>query len=201
MKLNYLLVHLLQLEPDSGGKMGFDTARIAAFLVLAISIPLSCEQNVNCISPRIFSYAVSLLGRISHSISDFMSQDSLLAYLSHCSRLSSFSDAVFLRECTVQTETDGSDYSSTAVEIPSREIVDMTSETKSSIRSKLRELATSEGRCNLGVNDEMIKSIHHILAKVESTWSLVQSGYTNEVLKILGLVMPFSPYFYLRFTN
>ncbi|RVW63798.1 Protein SIEL [Vitis vinifera] len=55
-------------------------------LVLAISAPLSEAQKVCSIPSRIFSYAVTLLGRISHALKDVMNQNTLLAYLSHCSK-------------------------------------------------------------------------------------------------------------------
>ncbi|XVE76627.1 hypothetical protein DITRI_Ditri12bG0188600 [Diplodiscus trichospermus] len=84
-----------QVEPASGGKLGFDTTRVAAFLVLAISAPLSDEKDVRGIPPRIFSYAVTWLGRISFALSDVMDQETLLAYLSECSRSSTISLADF----------------------------------------------------------------------------------------------------------
>ncbi|KAL5740300.1 hypothetical protein ACOSQ2_029480 [Xanthoceras sorbifolium] len=179
-----------EIEPDCNGKLGFDSASVAAFLVLAISIPLSCDQIIHCISPRIFSYAVTLLGRISRALSEFMNQDSLLAYLSQCSRLSSFSSTEFKGEdqSLHQVKSDNPDHSSTeissAVKIPVQEIGDEASETQSWM-CKLRELVTAEGRCHLEVDDEIIKSMNLVLIKVKNVWSLVQSGYTKEVLKIL----------------
>ncbi|GMP51385.1 hypothetical protein CsSME_00017636 [Camellia sinensis var. sinensis] len=74
-----------EIEPSFGGKLGFDSRRVAALLVLAISAPLSNEQRTCSTPQRIFSYAVTLLGRISHALSDVMDQNTLLAYLSHCS--------------------------------------------------------------------------------------------------------------------
>ncbi|TXG58901.1 hypothetical protein EZV62_016730 [Acer yangbiense] len=181
-----------EIEPDCDGKLGFDSARVAAFLVLAISIPLSCEHNTHSISPRIFSDAVTLLGRISRALSEFMNQDSLLAYLSQCSRLSSFSSTDFKGEeqSLHEVESDNPDHTSTeirsAVKIPVQETGDEAAETQSWIQSKLRELATQkERRCHLEVDDEIIKSLNLVLVKVENIWSLVQSGYTKEVLKIL----------------
>ncbi|KAH7553907.1 hypothetical protein JRO89_XS12G0074700 [Xanthoceras sorbifolium] len=179
-----------EIEPDCNGKLGFDSASVAAFLVLAISIPLSCDQIIHCISPRIFSYAVTLLGRISRALSEFMNQDSLLAYLSQCSRLSSFSSTEFKGQdqSLHQVKSDNPDHSSTeissAVKIPVQEIGDEASETQSWM-CKLRELVTAEGRCHLEVDDEIIKSMNLVLIKVKNVWSLVQSGYTKEVLKIL----------------
>lgn len=75
-----------EIEPSTDGKLGFDNRRIAGLLVLAISAPLSPQQHKCLIPPRIFSYAVTMLGRISHALRDIVDQDTLLVYLSHCSR-------------------------------------------------------------------------------------------------------------------
>ncbi|KAK3227409.1 hypothetical protein Dsin_007271 [Dipteronia sinensis] len=180
-----------EIEPDFDGKLGFDSARVAAFLVLAISIPLSCEHSTHSISPRIFSDAVTVLGRISRALSEFMNQDTLLAYLSQCSRLSSFSSTEFKGEeqSVHEVKNDNLDHISTEISsadnISVHETGDEASETQSWIQCKLRELATSEGRCDLEVDNEIVKSLNLVLVKVENIWSLVQSGYTKEVLKIL----------------
>lgn len=55
-------------------------------LVLAISAPVSFERQICSIPPQIFSFAVTLLGRLSCGLVDIMDQNTLLAYLSHCSR-------------------------------------------------------------------------------------------------------------------
>ncbi|XP_047330619.1 protein SIEL [Impatiens glandulifera] len=75
-----------EIEPSCEGKLNFDSRRVAAFLVLAISVPLSHQQKICNIQPRLFSYAVTLLGRISHALRDTMDQHTLLRYLSHCSQ-------------------------------------------------------------------------------------------------------------------
>ncbi|KAH6777922.1 hypothetical protein C2S51_009234 [Perilla frutescens var. frutescens] len=75
-----------ELEPSFDGKLGFNKARTAALLVLAISAPVSLEREICSIPPQIFSYAVTLLGRISCGLVDVVDQNTLLAYLSQCSR-------------------------------------------------------------------------------------------------------------------
>lgn len=75
-----------ELEPSFDGKLGFNKARTAALLVLAISAPVSLERETCSIPPEIFSYAVTLLGRISCGLVDVVDQNTLLAYLSQCSR-------------------------------------------------------------------------------------------------------------------
>lgn len=84
-----------KMEPPDEGKFGFNSGRVAAYLVLAISAALSDDELVNSIPPRIYSYAVTLLGRISHGLSEFMNQDTLLDYLLHCSRCTASSETEF----------------------------------------------------------------------------------------------------------
>lgn len=76
-----------QLEPSFDGKLSFNKTRTAALLVLAISAPVSFERKICSIPPQIFSYAVTMLGRLSWGLVDVMGQDTLLAYLCYCSRL------------------------------------------------------------------------------------------------------------------
>ncbi|XP_031284736.1 protein SIEL-like [Pistacia vera] len=174
-----------EMEPDSDGKLGFDGARVAAFLVLAISAPLSSEQNVCSIQPRIFSYAVTLLGRISCALSDVMDQHSLLAYFSQCSRLSSFSDSDYKGEDSSLHEVNSYSINGTSTEISVQEIGDEVSKTWSWIQCNLKDVATSQARCQLEEEDEISNSMNIVLAKVKNIWPLVQSGYTKEVLESL----------------
>lgn len=88
---------MLQIEPSSEGKLGFDSAKSAALLALAISAPLSHEQYICSIPPNIFSYAVILLGRISHGLADVMDKNALLDYLSRCSRSMVISASEFIK--------------------------------------------------------------------------------------------------------
>ncbi|KAJ0088067.1 hypothetical protein Patl1_31451 [Pistacia atlantica] len=174
-----------EMEPDSDGKLGFDGARVAAFLVLAISVPLSSEQNVHSIQPRIFSYAVTLLGRISCALSDVMDQHSLLAYFSQCSRLSSFSDSEYKGEESSLHEMKSNSINGTSTEISVQEIGDEVSKTWSWIQCNLKDVATSQARCQLQEEDDINNSMNIVLAKVKNIWPLVQSGYTKEVLETL----------------
>lgn len=75
-----------QLEPSFDGKLVFSKGRTAAFLVLAISAPVSLEQKTCSVPPEIYSYAVTLLGRISCGLAEVVDQNTLLTYLSQCSR-------------------------------------------------------------------------------------------------------------------
>lgn len=156
--------------------------------MLAISVPLSCEQNVRSIPPQIFSYAVTLLGRISYALSDVMNQHSLLAYLSLCSRLSNFSEANFKGEDAPLHEAKSDDPNcptevSIGADIHVQKSGDEDSKSRSWIHGKLKETVTS--RCQLEEEDEIWKALNLVLAKVRNVWSLVQSGFSKEALRIL----------------
>ncbi|CAN4111858.1 unnamed protein product [Withania somnifera] len=59
------------IDPSSGGKLGYDSARRASYLVLATSAQVSMKQLKNSsIPPRMFSYAVTILGGVSRSLAD-----------------------------------------------------------------------------------------------------------------------------------
>lgn len=160
--------------------------------MLAISVPLSCEENVRTIPPEIFSYAVTWLGRISYALSDVMNQHSLLAYLSLCSRLSSFPEADFKGEETPlhEAKRDDPNYTtevSIGTEIHMQKKIDEASKTRSWIHGKLKEAVTSHACCQLEEEDEIWKAMNLALAKVKNVWPLVQSGFSKEVLRILRL--------------
>ncbi|KAJ0089195.1 hypothetical protein Patl1_31443 [Pistacia atlantica] len=146
---------------------------------------LSSEQNVHSIQPRIFSYAVALLGRISGALSDVMDQHSLLAYFSQCSRLSSFSDSEYKGEESSLHEVKSNSINGTSTEISVQEIGDEVSKTWSWIKCNLKDVATSQVRCQLEEEDDINNSMNIVLAKVKNIWPLVQSGYTKEVLETL----------------
>lgn len=159
--------------------------RVAALLVLAISAPLSEAQKVCSIPSRIFSYAVTLLGRISHALKDVMNQNTLLAYLSHCSK---------------STIVDNSESFFPMIEgdIPNCSCIDMispagmslqqgASENENQKRLEPRKSATPLLDCQLEVYSEVAKSIKLILLKINDIWFLVQKGCMAEVLRMLRL--------------
>ncbi|VVA14332.1 PREDICTED: integrator complex subunit 4 [Prunus dulcis] len=179
-----------QMEPMSNGKLGFDSVRVAALLVLAISAPLSHERDCN-IPPTIFSYAVTYLGRISQALSDLMNQNSLLDYLSQCSRSSGPYAIEFnfkvgepcLPNANVPTYTSNEIIGSIAMPLPQK--TGGTSEILSPTIKKPREAGTLLVEYQLDVHDEVTKSMNVILAKVKDIWPFVLSGFTNEVLRTL----------------
>ncbi|GLT89368.1 hypothetical protein SLE2022_073510 [Rubroshorea leprosula] len=180
-----------EIEPVFRGKLSLDSPRVAAFLVLAISAPLSQEKMANCIPPSIFSYAATLLGRISHALSDVMNKDTLLVYLSKCSQSSDFSLTDFERE-GLSLPALVSDApprtcleTSSSVKMPLLDIGNKASEVLSQKLPALREWPTSHVVCQQRELDELRKFVNIIFGKVNDLWLLVQSGFTTEALKTL----------------
>lgn len=159
-----------EIEPTSEGKLDFDRERVAALLVLAISAPLSQKQNAFGIPPRIFSYAVTLLGRISVALTDVVDQDALLAYLFQSSRSTGFSASDFNFEAnnTVETLFQKQKGASNILQ--------------SWATMEALEVASPLVRSQLGVHNELMKSMNLILEKVKDIWLLMQSGFAKEVL-------------------
>ncbi|KAM1597902.1 hypothetical protein PS2_032759 [Malus domestica] len=174
-----------QMEPMSNGKLDFDSMRVAGLLVLAISAPVSDERDCN-IPPAIFSYAVTYLGRISHALSDIINQNSLLDYLSQCSRSQGPYDVEFNKfnfkagePCLPLLENDGSTCTSNKM-TGSAEM----SEIVSPIMEP-REVGTSLVAYQLEVHEEVTKLVNVVLARAKDIWPLVQSGFVNEVMRTL----------------
>lgn len=78
----------LEIDPSSESTWDFNSPKTAARLALAISVPLSHGkyQHLYSIPTTIFSYAVTMLERFSIALTEVMTRDTLMAYLSHCSR-------------------------------------------------------------------------------------------------------------------
>ncbi|KAF5476340.1 hypothetical protein F2P56_008068 [Juglans regia] len=182
-----------EMELASEGKLGFDTARVAALLILAISALLSQGQHACNIPPIIFSYAVTLLGRISVALTDIMNQDALLAYLSQCSRSTRFSAMEFnLREdkprlpaVTIASSSHSSNEINGTVGSPFQQGEDVAANLQYQAMREPMEVASSHVGYHLEVQDEVIRSMNLIFAKVKDIWPLIQSGFTNEVLRVL----------------
>ncbi|KAI3865321.1 hypothetical protein MKX03_037299 [Papaver bracteatum] len=70
-----------EIEPSCEGELRFDNPRVAAVLVLSISAPLTHERLACFIPTKVFSFAIPFLGRITVSLKDCATQDTLLTYL------------------------------------------------------------------------------------------------------------------------
>ncbi|KAF2306481.1 hypothetical protein GH714_018462 [Hevea brasiliensis] len=180
-----------EIEPVSNGDLGLDSARVAAFLVLSISAPLSCDQNGQSIPPRLYSFAVTLLGRITSALNDIVDQNTLLAYLSRCSRsyVSSGMEvegeefSLPVADVDVATTTVIND--SNPVAMPLMQIGNENSEIHSMISCESGNVGTSIIECQLEEHGQIRKSVNFILAQVKDLWLLVQSRCISEALKIL----------------
>lgn len=180
-----------EIDLDSRDKLDLNDARKAAYLVLIISVPLSDKQNVPCIAPQLFSYAITMLGRISHSLHDVMDQKTLLAFLSHCYRLYSSSGLEsnekepFLHVCQKDTPNFATARIRNLARMSSEQTSDETSEIQSQIRGKPSEPVTSDVESHLEEPDEVKTSMNLISKKIKFIWSLVKSGCTKEALTAL----------------
>ncbi|KAM4079004.1 hypothetical protein ACB094_09G083100 [Castanea mollissima] len=182
-----------EIDQAYEGKLGFDSARVAALLVLAISAPLSHGEHFCSIPPRIFSYAVTLLGRISRALTDIMDQNALLAYLSQCSISTTFSATELnirrgepcLPVANIEIPNDSSNEINGSTRTSLHQEKDGASELQSWTMREPLELAAPLGGFQVEVHDEVMKPINLILAKVKDIWSSIHSGFTNEVLRTL----------------
>ncbi|XP_019162591.1 PREDICTED: protein SIEL isoform X2 [Ipomoea nil] len=166
------------IEPSFGGKLSFDNVRTASLLVLAISAPVSLERHICSIQPRIFSYAVTILGRISRGLADVMDQSNLLTYLSHCSRFTFASAAEFFNgeECDLPAE-EGDAY---LIQRDDAFLEDCSEKVLELQRANSRQL-----EFNLGTPDKGGNCITLILQKVTEIWPLLELGLMDGVSNIL----------------
>ncbi|XP_027173158.1 protein SIEL [Coffea eugenioides] len=179
----WFVAHLIQentekIEPSLGGRLGFESARIVALLVLAISAPVSIERGICSIPPRMYSYAVTLLGRISDGLIGTLNQNDLLSHLSRCSRFSCVSSSEFFRgeESAVPlVKSDTSLY-------PKNDGI------HGSCSQRLLELERVVhpiANYPLKIHDEMESSMGNILQKIHSLWPLIRCGFADEATRTL----------------
>ncbi|WCJ27975.1 ARM repeat superfamily protein [Euphorbia peplus] len=180
-----------EIEPvSSNGNLDLDSARVAAYLVLSISVPLSCDQTGQSIPPRLFSYAVILLERISAALIDIMDQSTLLAYLIRCSRSSPCGmevdgEELPQHEGNADVSTDAGRDGSNPCATPLNLIGNGNSEIQSMELYESSDVEKSQTESQLEKQDQMKESMNCILAKVKDAWLLVQSRSISEALKIL----------------
>lgn len=178
-----------QIEPSSDGKLSLDCARVAALLVLFIAAPIFAEQNIGEIPPRVFSYAVTLLGRISHAVGDITSQNALFAYFSRGSSCMEDSISEFVEQILANMGKDG------AASLASNQINDLDQFPLG--EPSFEHMKTYAWRFwqpreepkltaeQLQIHDDLTEFLNGIFTKVKALWPLVKAGFTNEVLKIL----------------
>ncbi|TKY65757.1 SIEL protein [Spatholobus suberectus] len=169
----------VEVEAALEGNVEFNSARIAALLILSISASL-LNADVGSIPPVMFSYAVTFLGRICNAFSDIMNRDALLACLCEKSRSTEYSAAnINLREGEQQMPLFEGD----APNFANNEVVD--SQIDSHITREPKEVANYQVEQQQSVHNEVINLTNYILAKPPDMWPRIQSGHTNEVLRSL----------------
>lgn len=158
-----------EVDPTSECNWDFNTSKTAAHVVLAISVPLSNEnqQLLKNIPSIIFSYAVTMIGKVSRSLNGVMNQDTLLAYLSHCSRSNGAHPIEFVKGDDKMVEDD------VATKVDSQ----MTCHVRLDMVDKSDGVYDS--------NDIADNYIKFILANIIKTWDLLKFGCINEVLTTL----------------
>ncbi|KVI03287.1 Armadillo-like helical [Cynara cardunculus var. scolymus] len=169
---------LSEIEPSSESTCDFNSSKTAARLVLAISAPLSHgkQQQLHSIPSILYSYAVTMLGRISHCLTEVMNQDTLLAYLSYCSRSTGVNpiDSVKMVEDDLPTETNGR--LTCCVRLDMVHMSDGGSEIQSQGLLEPSQIAVPH------VADNCVK---FILANIGEIWDMTKLGCISEVLMTL----------------
>ncbi|KAL0310029.1 UNVERIFIED_CONTAM: protein SIEL [Sesamum radiatum] len=170
-----------QLEPSFDGKLGFDKKRTAALLVLAISAPVSLERSICSIPPRIYSYAVTLLGRLSTGLVHVMDQNTLLVYLSHCSKFTVASTSEnFEGELLNFDLKDGFSHlwkKSDASSFPES--------------MELKKVTTPVHDYLLNSHIKATSCVEIVFRKVVDLWPLIQLQCMNEVVRTLRILFLF----------
>ncbi|XP_028240545.1 protein SIEL isoform X4 [Glycine soja] len=171
--------HKKFVETALEGNVEFNSARIAALLILSISAAL-LNADVGRIPPVMFSYAVTFLGRIYNAFSDIMDRDALLACLCEKSRSTEYS-------ATNINPGEGEQqfplFEGDAPNFASNEVIG--SKIDSHITREQKEVANDQVEQQQSVYNEVTNLINYILAKLPDMWPRIQSGHTNEVLRSL----------------
>lgn len=168
-----------EVEASFDGNVEFKSGRIAALLIISISAPLF-NEDVCSIPPVMFSYAVTLLGRIYCAFSDIMDRDALLAYLCEKSRPPSYSTSnINHGEGDQQLPLIEGDTPNCA----SNGVIDST--IASEIMKEQKEVANYQVEQHQSEDSEVTTVVNYILAKFPDMWQMTETGLTNEVLRCL----------------
>ncbi|KAL6520880.1 hypothetical protein OROGR_017449 [Orobanche gracilis] len=167
-----------ELEPSVEGKLVFDKVRAAALLILAISTPVSIERQICSIPPQLYSYAVTLLGRLSRGLVGVMDQNTLLAYLSHCSRFT-------ISSTSESFEGEVLDFSSEDSYLNLSKMCDETSSLFPGSPELKKVTSSSPHDYLLNANVKSSNYMEIVFRKVVDLWPLIHIGCTAEVVRIL----------------
>ncbi|CAN8270006.1 unnamed protein product [Cochlearia groenlandica] len=161
------------LETASGNKSEFNSLQISASLMLIISSPLSNKQSITSIPPWAFSYSLSMLGKFSCALVDMMDQDTLLAYLAHCSIFSHSPEMEFKK----------GDIFLHAYRQPNSVLVgNPVVQPSTCIATESKTIASEAEPEN---RNRESNSVNLILMKIKTAWLLSQSGCSKEALLAL----------------
>ncbi|KAG5398994.1 hypothetical protein IGI04_020808 [Brassica rapa subsp. trilocularis] len=162
-----------KLETDSGNKSEFNSQQVSAFLMFIISAPLSNKQSITSIPPLAFSYSLAMVEKFSCGLHEMMDQDTLLAYLAHCTTLSSASGTEFNKADTFLNayRRSTADHSGNPVLLPSKDIP--------------AESISIDSIAELEIRNPELKSISHIQLKVKAAWLLLKLECSNEAFRAL----------------
>ncbi|XP_042045821.1 protein SIEL-like isoform X1 [Salvia splendens] len=160
-----------ELEPSLDGKLGFNKVKSAGLFVLAISAPVSLERKTSSVPPQIFSYAVTLLGRICHGLVDVVDENTLLSYLSQCSRFTFTSTSENIEGGLLDF---GLKYNRIHLHEKSNEV-----------SSPSKTHGPSEFTSPLESHVKSVSCVKTIFQKIVDLWPLIQLGCMNEVARTL----------------
>lgn len=146
--------------------------RTAALLVLAISAPVSLEQKICSIPPQIFSYAVTLLGRISSGLVEVADQYTLLAYLSQCSRFT----------LTSSFESFEGGLMDFGLKYNQIHLFKMSDDVSSLLTATMEPKKT---KIPLRSHVKAMSCVENVVQNIVDLWPLIQLGSMNEVAQIL----------------
>lgn len=163
-------------EPSFDGKLSFHNTRTAALLVLAISAPVSFDREICSIPPQVFSYAVTMLGRISSSLVDLFDQNTLLNYLSLCSKLTALSVSEFFKGELPDSQPKNSNIHLGKMS----DCFDGCSDNLIGLKK-----VTTPFQHHLNSDDAATSYTQVILQQVRDLWPMIQLGYMNEVFRTL----------------
>ena len=159
---------------------------MALLLMLTVSLCFLHKKLTSDVPAAIFSYAITILGRISRSLRGIIDQDALLACLFHRNRM---------RYSCTQLEFNKDELLPLAIEgtLPdNRKHGEQTSGSlspiccdESMLGVSLKSNPTEPFQRKMSSCEELRHSVMLILERVAETWPLIQSGHVTEVKRAL----------------
>ncbi|KAL9684721.1 hypothetical protein QQ045_022162 [Rhodiola kirilowii] len=171
------------LLPD--GKIRPNSGRVTALLALAISTPLSNNQYICRIPPTIYSYAFTLLRRISFGLIDIMDESILLARLLKCSALTCSSIEFKEGESFLPLLNLDSISHADSENGNLKGFVDGPMNIDHTETGDEMDNVPASSEQGLEICVKVVEYAQLILDKFEGIWLLIQSGCMDEALRML----------------